>query len=101
MKTIENCPVTISNQGGVNLDGEQHDSLVAFWNWASHPVRAGRELFPSRPHHYVATTRNLAHYAINKATAMDCRSRGDVAAALIYEGICDRIYDRLPHYAQW
>lgn len=34
----------------------------------------------------------LSNYAWNKATACDCRSRGDTRAALIYESICDRIY---------
>lgn len=34
----------------------------------------------------------LSGYAWNKATAIDCRLRGDIQAALCYETICDRIY---------
>ena len=34
----------------------------------------------------------LSGYAWNKATACDCRRRGDITAAAVYESICDRIY---------
>ncbi len=61
----------------------------------------GRIMFPARPVGYVTTTKNLAHYAYNKATAMRCRARGDVVAAQGYEAICQRIYDRLPEFARW
>lgn len=63
--------------------------------------RAGRIMFPDRPKGYVAATRNLGHYAWNKATAMQCRSRGDVIGATNYEAICERIYGRLPEFAKW
>ena len=50
---------------------------------------------------YTAIARQLAHYASNKATAMGCRLRGDIGAALIYENICDGIYNRLPKDLRW
>ena len=37
------------------------------------PVKAARELFPERPSGYVHATRQLFHYAQNKAVAMECR----------------------------
>jgi len=58
-------------------------------------------MFPDRPRGYVAATRSLAHYAYNKSTAMRCRLKGDINAALNYEAICERIYDNLPDYAKW
>lgn len=36
----------------------------------------------------------LSGYAWNKATACDCRRRGDISAAMTYERICDEIYSR-------
>lgn len=64
------------------------------------PIRAARELFPDRPKRYVESTVSLRCYADNKATAMECRLRGDIQSALMYEGICDRIYESLPDYAR-
>lgn len=61
----------------------------------------GRIMFPARPAGYVTATRNLGHYAYNKATAMRCRARGDVSGAMQYEDICQRIYNRLPAWARW
>ena len=54
-----------------------------------------------RPAGYLAATRALFHYANNKATAMECRVRGEIKTALVYERIADRIYDGLPTWARW
>lgn len=62
---------------------------------------AGRIMFPARPAGYARETKNLAHYAWNKTTAMRCRAEGKVDVALQYESICDRIYARLPEFARW
>lgn len=58
-------------------------------------------LFPERPERYARTTRQLAQYAANKSAAIGCRIRGEIARALVYEGICERIYDALPVFAHW
>lgn len=58
-------------------------------------------MFPDRPNGYVAARENIAHYAANKATAMRCRARGEITTAMIYERICQHIYDKLPDYARW
>ena len=65
------------------------------------PIRGARLLFPSCPKGYVAATCKIHHYAINKLTAMACRLRGDISAALEYEDTCERIYKDLPKYAKW
>lgn len=79
-----------------NLDAMTHDELMAFW--LKH--QGGRaNLFTGRGSR--TQTGNLACYASNKAVAMGCRLRGDISTALMYEGICDRIYDRLPEFARW
>ena len=44
---------------------------------------------------------NLSAYARNKRTAMTCRQCGDIANALAYESICDRIYHQLPEGIRW
>jgi hypothetical protein len=61
------------------------------------PVRAARELFPSRPEGYVTATRHIYHYAWNRITELSC----DSSTAEIYSSIADRIRDELPQYAKY
>lgn len=86
-----------------NLDAMTSEDLRAFWLSTNgvRPIRKARELFPARPTAYVSTTKDLGHYASNKATAMECRLRGTIDAASMYEDICERIYQKLPVYARW
>lgn len=89
---------------GINLDCYSVDpkDLMALWlRFRNHPVREGRLLFPDRPKGYKSATKRLANYAANKATAMSCRLSGDIRAAIVYETICERIYEGLPDYAKW
>lgn len=86
-----------------NLDAMEPDELMAFWK-RYHRVggKAARELFGDDigATGYVTAARNLAHYASNKATAIQCRLRGDITTAIMYERICDDIYARLPSFAK-
>jgi len=82
-----------------NLDAMPADELMQFW--VTHQRgRRYRDLVGSGRGARRATA-DLANYASNKATAMQCRLRGDIQAALMYEGIADRIYDGLPSFARW
>ena len=85
-----NCP---------NLDCLQPEELMAFW---AHHQRgaAWQELFPEGGEGTRKATNDLANYASNKSAAMGCRLRGDIAQALMYEAICDRIYNELPDWAR-
>lgn len=65
------------------------------------PVTVAKQMFPVRAKGRVRAVCDLRNYAHNKATAMDCRMRGDIQTAAAYEAICDRIYDRLPVWARW
>ena len=87
----------------MNLDAMNAEDLNAFyWRVQRNPVTVARELFPRRWKGYVRGTKDLAAYANNKATAIQCRLRGDIQAALIYEMICDQIYTRLsPYFRTW
>jgi len=88
--------------GPVNLDDMPGgaDALLSFWH--KHQAgRAYRELFPEGGEGTKRAAADLASYASNKATAMQCRARGDIGAALTYEGICERIYAALPAFARW
>lgn len=87
--------------GAPNLDGEDSETLMDFWNVARHSVKLARQLFPGRTKGHVEATGKLAGYASNKATAMTCRARGDIQAALCYERICETIYNDLPEWARW
>ncbi len=86
-----------------NLDGVHQDELWEFWQATNsvRPIVMARRLFPDRPKGYVAVTRDLGNYAANRATAMKCRLEGQIDTALMYESICERIYQRLPDYAKW
>ncbi len=81
-----------------NLDAMDHDELMEFW-MKHQRGRRRKDLGLSGPGS-VNTTGDLACYAVNKATAITCRLRGDINAAVIYEGIADRIYSRLPDSAR-
>ncbi len=83
-----------------NLDAMAHDDLTAFWARHQRGWKA-RTLFPQGGKGTQRATWDLANYAINKATAMSCRERGDIQTALMYEGIADRIYADLPDAAKW
>lgn len=83
-----------------NLDCVSAEELWAFWREHS-GGRAYRVLFPAGGTGTKRATADLACYASNKATAMSCRLRGDIQAAQMYEGICDRIYRKLPGFAAW
>lgn len=86
----------------LNLDNEDSATLMSFWARTNsvRPIAFAKQLFPNREKGYVAATKSLGHYASNKATAIDCRLRGDIPAALMYESICDRIYRELPAWAK-
>ncbi len=89
--------------GAPNLDAtESGDGLFNFWRATnSNPVICARMMFPECPKGYVSATQDLGHYAANRSTAMACRKRGDINAALNYERITDIIYERLPNFARW
>jgi hypothetical protein len=70
-----------------NLDAMDESDLLAF-------AKMNRK---ARKQH----TRELAHYADTKASAMQHRSRGNIEAALLYEDLCERIYRRLPEHCRW
>ena len=89
---------------GVNLDAMSQSDLLAFTEQIGHgvrPVTAALALFPGRSRGTVKATVKLHGYAWNKIAAMQCRGRGDIDTALMYEGICDRIYQALPDWARF
>jgi hypothetical protein len=84
-----------------NLDSMTRDELLAFAQVYSRPQRVrAQHLVGHRPG-YIRAVKDLANYASNKATAMYCRERGDINGAMMYESICDRIYNKLPQFARW
>ena len=83
-----------------NLDCMEDDDLMGFW-LRHQRGRKARDIFPNGGKGTRTATGDLAAYAVNKATAMSCRIRGDIRAALIYEKICEDIYDGLPDSARW
>lgn len=94
---------TILQFDNYNFDSMDANELWGFGGMMRgvRPISSARKLFPNRPKHYVATAKNLRNYAANKSTAIRCRLRGDIRAALMYEDICERIFAGLPEYARW
>jgi hypothetical protein len=86
--------------GVPNLDAMDADELMDFWAEHQHGHRY-LDLFPRGGPGTRSATSGLAHYAANKAAAIGCRTRGEIETALMYEGIADRIYAKLPAFARW
>lgn len=85
-----------------NLDCMVDSELEAFHARYQRPTRAdAAALIGDRRRGYIGLAKSLAAYANNKATAQQCRLRGDIQGASIYETICDGIYDRLPEDLRW
>lgn len=90
----------------INLDGLCINPATywAFWNEHKRATMESRiALFGEHAKDKGAAkaTKAYANYAANKATAMECRLRGDIQGALMYERICDNIYNALPDFAKW
>ena len=83
-----------------NLDTMNPEDLWSFWG-KHQRGRAYRDLFPDGGKGSKKATDDLAAYASNKATATQCRQRGMIQEALMFESFCKRIYQRLPAFARW
>ena len=85
-----------------NFDAMDKDELLDFWFKYSRATRAeAEELIGDRRRGFTILAKDLAYYASNKGTAVACRLKGDIRAALVYESICDSIYDALPGDLKW
>lgn len=85
-----------------NLDCMETNELWEFWKINRRPGRIqSAALFPDKPKGYVSATNDLSCYASNKATAQKLRLEGNISTAIMYENICDSIYNRLPEWAKW
>lgn len=82
-----------------NLDAMPMGELNGFWNTYKRGQNY-RALFPAGGRGTKNAAADLANYASNKHAAMFCRERGDITSAQMYEGICDRIYSKLPDFAK-
>jgi hypothetical protein len=88
--------------GMTNLDAKDAQDLWAFWAAHRHANKSSRLLLcGTLGRGTVKATKALANYASNKATAMQCRERGDIQSAQTYEAICERIYSELPSELRW
>jgi hypothetical protein len=89
--------------GAPNLDGMTDTDLHMFAaaTRGVAPRTAARRLFPHERRGATTAVKRLNAYAWNLITARACRLRGDVATALQYERICERIYSELPDWARW
>jgi hypothetical protein len=84
-----------------NLDAMPESELMAFWSRYHRPTRKDAAALVGKRKGYIGLAQTLANYAVNKATAMTCRLRGDINAAQVYEHACDLCYDRLPEDLRW
>jgi len=82
-----------------NLDRMEPPDLLIFWG--RHRNGYGwRELFPEGGKGTRAATADLANYAANRATELEC-SRNGSTAAQTYQTICTHIRERIPAWAMW
>ncbi len=67
-----------------------------------HPVLSAQVFFnDDPPKGYVRATRGIGAYATDLGAAIECRLKGEVDRAKIYEGSAERIYSKLPKFARW
>ena len=94
MDSVNNVP---------NLDAMSKDQLMRFWSRMRFASRIECEniVGDRRPGYTTLVKSTLTCYASNKATAMRLREQGEIARALEYERICDRIYDEIPTDLRW
>lgn len=85
-----------------NFDAMAPDELMAFWSRYHRATRKdAAELVGDRRKGYTNIAATAANYACNKAVAMQCRLRGDIQAASIYEHAAELCYERLPPDLRW
>lgn len=85
-----------------NFDAMPEDELRAFWSKYHRASRKDAEaLVGDRRKGFTTIAAALANYAINKATAMSCREKGNITAAQVYEHSCDLCYERIPEDLRW
>jgi hypothetical protein len=90
-----------------NLDCMDVDELMQFLRDYFYPNRSNTKSLlgipesDNLPRGSKRVVKDLSNYAANKVAAMDCRRRGDVNTAIMYEDICDRIYQKLPEQHRW
>lgn len=85
----------------INLDGfSDSGDLMAFWAKYQRGQHA-RDIFPAGGKGTRRAVADLANYASNLATARNCRARGEIGNAEMYERICQKIYAGLPGFARW
>ena len=84
-----------------NLDCMTESDLHAFADAHTGSNRSAALNLIGRRKGYMKLDAKLVAYALNKATAMWCRERGDILSASIYEQICDNIYESLPSDLRW
>lgn len=84
-----------------NLDAMTTQELWDFWGTYNRPKRSKAVELVGPRKGFTVLCGKLAGYASNKATAQTCRLKGDIAAAQVYESICERIYEELPEDCRW
>ncbi len=85
----------------LNLDAMDVTELAEWGKTHQNPtIEQCQTLFPKRKN-VIPIVRNLSQYAINKATSMTHRLKGEIPEALMFEQYADNIYNRLPEFARW
>lgn len=72
---------------------------VIFIGYGVRP-QVAKQWFPGVKGQY-KLAKQMRGYCANKAVAMDLRLSGDIAEALKYEAICERIYKDFPASVKW
>jgi len=87
-----------------NLDAMKTKELLDFW--IKHRLGLNAHLlFPDSTIQNLMDDRQAAHnlseYALTKTAAINCRRRGAIQQALVWELKCESIYVDLPARARW
>jgi len=85
-----------------NPDGMNEDEIkewIAFIGQGYRP-QVAKQWFPGIKGQF-EHTRNIRNYLWNKLSAIITRKAGRIQTAMLYERICERIYNQLPPQARW
>lgn len=111
MITTEQAREIAANPDG--CDSDELKSLAVYIGQGVRPMAQSAALFPNErveaiegykptaPMGRLFVTKTLRHYCWNKIAAMVLRAKGEIDKALVYEAICERLYNSLPTWAKW
>ena len=82
----------------LNLDCYTKEQLEKIYNLLNNNIKKNNKVLNAKGYKNIKLLKN---YAMNKLISMELRTIGKIERALMYEEICESIYNRLPENLKW